>query len=64
VVFDCTNPTQELRDGRKCKRFGVCRKHVHPICACGNDPRLCDDDDDDILFCSVGCKEQDAVGSA
>ncbi len=56
-IRGCQHPTLELRDAHKCKRFDVCRNHVHPICALGNNPPLCDDDDE-ILYCSIDCMEQ------
>jgi hypothetical protein len=59
-ISGCQYPTLELRDAHKCKQFAVCRNHVHPICALGHDPPLCDPDDDDILYCSTDCKEQSA----
>ena len=57
-ISGCQHPTLELRDAHKCKRFAVCRNHVHPICAFGHVPPLCDPDDDDNLYCSTDCKEQ------
>jgi hypothetical protein len=56
-IRGCQHPTLELRDAHKCKRFDVCRNHVHPICALGNNPPLCDDDDE-IFYCSIDCMEQ------
>ena len=57
-IRGCQHPTLELRDAHKRKRFDVCRNHVHPICAFGNIPPLCDEDDDAILYCSIDCMEQ------
>jgi hypothetical protein len=53
-IRGCKNPHMELRDGHRCK---ACRNHVHPICASDHSPTLCDDEYDDILFCSLACKE-------
>ena len=57
-ILGCQHLTLELQDAHKCKCFAVCRNHVHPICALGHNPTLCDDDDDVILYCSIDCKEQ------
>jgi hypothetical protein len=56
-IRGCEQPTLELRDSHKCKRFAVCRNYVHPLCAFGHVPPLCHDVHDDIVFCSIDCKE-------
>jgi hypothetical protein len=57
-IRGCKNANMELRDGHRCKS---CRNHVHPICASDYSPPLCDHEYDDILFCSLACKEHKVV---